>query len=509
MKRSFLPVLVATLALITLPGIAMAQIDQLVQRVPSSANALVLINVDKIMSSPVAQAESWEADRSKRFNAGLTNIPPNADQLVLASQLNLSSMRPIWEAALVRADAAPPLQTLAKDLGGTIDEVAGFPAICLSDDSYVVKLSDNVMGAIAPANRQLAARWVRETGGNLSPYLQKALSYVEGSAGVVMALDLTDALTVSDVESRIQNSASDILKNASIDKTELANILASINGVVLGVTFTDQVSGKILVDFGRDATLLTPIAKPMLLHILGERGAMIDEFANWDVSVTGTRITLEGKLTDSGLTRLSSMVELPTQTLTQEKKPQTTAQASPGDSSSAALDAAQATQQYFKSVNHLLSDLKVQKKEARTMGQIGQWYDNYAHKIDQLPLLHVDDDMLKYGDFVASQLRDASMAIKGVGIRTRVGEVNAVASGVTNSYYGGGGFGNYGYAGYGYFGGSWTRGMTRNEQASARTQVRANETATGAASVQQILEQIEDASAKIRKAMTQKYQVEF
>jgi hypothetical protein len=503
-----MPALVATMALATIPSVAMAQIDQLVQRVPSSANALVLINVDKIMESPVAQAESWKADRSKRFNAGLTNIPPNADQLVLASQLNLSSMRPIWEAALVQADAAPPLQTLAKDLGGTIDEVAGFPAICLSDDSYVVKLSDNVMGAIAPANRQLAARWVRETGGNLSPYLQKALTYVEGSAGVIMALDLTDALTVSDVESRIQTSTSDILKNASIDKTELAKILASINGVVLGVTFTDQISGKILVDFSRDATILTPIAKQMLLYILGERGAMIDEFANWDVSVTGTRITLEGKLSDSGLTRLSSMVELPTQTLTQEKKPQT-AEASSGDSSSAALDATQATQQYFKSVSHLLSDLKVQKKEAKTMGQIGQWYDNYAHKIDQLPLLHVDDEMLKYGDFVASQLRDASMAIKGVGIRTRVGEVNAVASGVTNNFYGGGGFGNYGYAGYGYYGGSWTRGMTRNEQASARTQVRANETATGAASVQQILQQIEDASAKIRKAMTQKYQVEF
>lgn len=510
MKRFPLSVLVAALVSIAIPGIATAQIEQLAQRVPSSANALVLINVDKIMSSPIAQAGNWKADRAKRFEAGLTNIPPNADQLVLAAQLNLSMMRPIWEAALIQANAAQPLELMAKDLGGNIDEVAGLPAICLSDDSYVVKLSDTVVGAIAPANRQLVARWVREPGGNLSPYLQKALTYVEGSAGVIMALDLTDALTVADIDQKIQAAKVGLLKDAAIDKGELAKLLASINGVVLGITFTEQATGKILVDFGRDATVLTPIAKPLILYVLGERGVMIDEFANWDVSVSGTRINLEGNLTKSGLTRLSSMIELPTQTLTQEKKPQAAAQSSPGDAPAKAADMAQSTQQYFKSVNHLLSDLKTQKREAKSMGQIGQWYDNYAHKIEQLPLLHVDEEMLKYGDFVSSQLRDASMAIKGVGIRTRAEEVNAVAAGVTNNYYyGGGGVGNYGYAGYGYGGGSYTRGMDRYEQASARTQVRANEQATGATSVQQILQQIEDASAKVRRAMTEKYQVEF
>jgi 16S rRNA C1402 (ribose-2'-O) methylase RsmI len=84
--------------------------------------------------------------------------------------------------------------------------------------------------------------------------------------------------------------------------------------------------------------------------------------------------------------------------------------------------------------------------------------------------------------------------------------VNAVSSGVTNS---GGAVGSFRYGGYGAYGYDYTRGMTRREQQSARTQVRANEKSTGAASVQQIRQQMQEASAQIRREMTKKYQIEF
>jgi hypothetical protein len=47
------------------------------------------------------------------------------------------------------------------------------------------------------------------------------------------------------------------------------------------------------------------------------------------------------------------------------------------------------------------------------------------------------------------------------------------------------------------------------EQQSARTRVRAAERATGAASVHQIMLQVDAASAQIRRELSQKYQVEF
>lgn len=65
------------------------------------------------------------------------------------------------------------------------------------------------------------------------------------------------------------------------------------------------------------------------------------------------------------------------------------------------------------------------KGEARTIGQIGQWCGNYAKRIDHLPILNVDPQMRQYGQYVAQQLRNASMAIKSYGINQRVAEVHA------------------------------------------------------------------------------------
>jgi hypothetical protein len=504
---SFLGILVMSSLACSTPPVQ-AQFQELVRRVPSSANALVLINADKIFSSQIAKGEKWEADRAKRFTSGMTSLPSSAKLMVLASQFDLEFMQPIWEAAVIQMEAVPSLDTAAKRLGGTVDEVAKFPAIRLSDDSYVMKLSETVVGALTPANRQLAARWVREPAGTLSPYLQKAASFSDGSAGVIMALDLTDALTLADVQARIQSSESELLKGDTVDKAALARILASTQGVILGITYGENVTGKIIVDFGIDATPIATAARPLMLEILGNRGVMIDEFASWTASVQGTRLSFAGDLTASGLTRLSSLIELPTQAVFEGQKADAAA-AKPAQESTPAKpqDMAQATQQYFKSIEHLAADLRGQKGEAKTIGQIGQWFDNYARKVDKLPLLNVDERMLEYGAYVASQLRNASMAIKGVGIRTRVGEVNAVSSGVTNS--GGGTVGSFRYGGYGTYGYDYTRGMTRREQQSARTQVRANEKSTGAASVQQIRQQMQEASAQIRREMTQKYQIEF
>ena len=95
---------------------------------------------------------------------------------------------------------------------------------------------------------------------------------------------------------------------------------------------------------------------------------------------------------------------------------------SPSDPEQVVLET---TQQYYKSVDHLLADLKSRKGEERTIGQIGVWFQSYANRVDRLPILNVDEEMLQYGQYVAQQLRNASMAIKGFGINKRVAEVNA------------------------------------------------------------------------------------
>ncbi len=68
------------------------------------------------------------------------------------------------------------------------------------------------------------------------------------------------------------------------------------------------------------------------------------------------------------------------------------------------------------------------------------WIDRWARKIERLPMLDVDKDMLDYGGYVAAALRGSSDAIKGIGINTGAR---------TAQIYGGGYAGRIGpYGGY-------------------------------------------------------------
>ena len=104
--------------------------------------------------------------------------------------------------------------------------------------------------------------------------------------------------------------------------------------------------------------------------------------------------------------------------------------------------AAVASEKYFSSVNQYFEDLR--DKEPQRIAQYGVWFDKYARKIDQLPMVNVDSEMLTYGAYVAQQLRNAATAIQGIGIRSRVRQVDAAdAGGVTPGYYGGNYNGGY------------------------------------------------------------------
>lgn len=564
------------------------QFAQLARHVPDSANAIVLVNVQKLFATPVAQKERWREDAEKRIADGMTSIPVDADQLLLGAQLDLRSMQPVWQVALVRMDSAPALETLARQHGGVTDTVANMPGLRLPDDSYVVQFSAQTLGAYAPGDRQAVSRWTRGSSVPLSAPLQEAVGYADAGAEIIMALDLSDVAAVEDVHHGIQDLDEPQLKDSDLDIDELAQVFGHVKSLTLGMTFDQRPFGKIKLEFDRDVSVPSKMIKPLLLAILASRGLMIDEFEDWKVEVQGRRIMVGGYLTSSGLTRLSSLIDLPTgafHSLRQVEHPAKT-----GASASAAVQASvpgkqppsaepplaqsplsqdgsqaqaalnkgssqaqgppkqetkqppvsprpeisppqglpnlaanpahtppsppvgpaqmpqaaamsmnyvlanpQATRQYFHSTRQLLLDLRGRKREARSIPQIGGWYEMYARRVDRLPLLDVDDQMLAYGGYVANQLRGASVAIKSARIRNRVGEVTAANQGVSFTYRGT----------------TITRGFTPREHAAVNSLVRAETTAEAATAVQQIEAQLDAATSEIRLVMTKKYQTEF
>jgi hypothetical protein len=371
-----------------------------------------------------------------------------------------------------------------------------------------------------------------------------------------MALDLSDVAALEDIQEGIEAFDAPLLKDNNLDLKELAQLLVSVKSLMLGMTFDQRAFGKIKLDFGRDVSVPPQAVKPLLLAILASRGLMIDEFENWKAEVDGRRIVFGGYLTSSGLTRLSSLVDLPTgafhnlreiprlaqtgigalpgtQAAPPSKEPPSkevspapsppskesapakappTSPVSPGPvpyvpeaSPSNSQPIVKATRQYFVSTRQMLTDLRGRKSEAKTITQIGGWYEMYARRIDRFPILNVDDQMLGYGGYVGNQLRGASLALKGSGIRTHVGQVAAVNQGVRETYQGTAVTPRYIIRGQTTI----TRGLTPQERAAVSRQVRAQETGAAVTSVHQIEAELDAATSEIRAAMTKKYQAEF
>lgn len=513
MRRAVLfPALLAFASIVFSVSTAYSQFKDLARRIPSSANAVVFVNVDKLMSSPVAIRDKWSERRDTAFASGVSFLPPDTKHAVLAMQVDLQMWLPLWEAAIMELDHEPSIEKIVEMTGGTSDLVGGRQAVGLPEDAYVVKFDKATTAFMAPANRQTVSRWMREIDThkdiNVSPYLAEAYSFAnDHGTPVIMALDLEDAVPIEAIRERLENSK-ELLDKLKLDINEMAKMLSSIRGLTLGMTFADKPFGKIKVDFKDDVTLSPEAAKITLIRALSNHGAMIDEFEDWKPAVNGKQVTLEGFLTASGMQRISSLFNRPP-SLKERKS------AKPAVEQTKEQQTVQASQAYFKRITDLLGDLKQEQKgnPNYTMGQIGVWMDKYATKIDKLSVLNVDPELVEYGAGVSESLRAAYNAIRGGAAKARVRVVNTQMQYNYYSYgetYGYTYRNNYFGAGYVPYGNYGTIAVPDQQAYNhERTRARTEERVASGNSARDIVENIKASTGEIRRKMTQKYQADF
>lgn len=509
--RSYLP-LATIVGLASLVHSAPAQFEELAKQVPSSTNAIAFVNVDKLLASPIAKRENWSAKRDHAFSSGISFVPPDTKVALLPMQLDFQIWQPVWEAALMELDHEPDQAKAVAMTGGTADTVIGREAVALPRDAYLIKLAAKTAAFMAPANRQAVARWMRDIDArksmSLSPYLTEAYHYANDvGTPIILALDLEDAVTPESLTASLESSKEFIAEH-KLEVSELAPLLFSIRGITLGVTFDDKPFGKVRVDFASDIKLEPETAKRILLHVLAKRGAMIDEFLDWKPSVKGKTFMLEGNLGQSGMLRISTLFSRPPSLkmpdIAPEQKAKTKEQLT-----------LEASQNYFKQINKLYSDLRSQKagNSSYTMPQLGVWMNKYAAKIDQLSVLNVDPELIDYGANAADLLRGGYDAIRTSAAENRVRQVNtpmqynyysyANTYGYTyrNGYFGGGVMpvGNYG---------TYAVADTAAYR-QARTAIHAEERVKGGTQARNSIQELERATADIKKKMTIKYQADF
>jgi hypothetical protein len=489
---------------------ALAQFREMVNRLPKSANAVVLLNMEKAKQSPMGVREGWTKKVEKGFESGLIRVPPQAARFVLASQIDLEFMEPVWSAAVVDLSGELSLEQFAKRRGGTLDTLDKAPAVALPNDTYVVQFGPQVLGAMGPGNRQSVLRWIREAQGGgkteLSPYLQKAAGYSDkAQTEIIMAIDLDGALSWERI-GKYLDSKKELLKLAAPDLKKATDVLSGIQGLRLGIRLGDRPYGMLTVDFREDTSPVGAIAKPLLLQVLADGGLQIDDLEEWKSEASGTTVSLSGYLTTSGLRRVLAIVESPTSSESVAKESKTPP--SPGE-----LEAnrAKASLDHFHAVTGMFDDLKKDMRSSKNLASTAMWFDKYAKRIEKLPILNVDEDLLKYSGFVASTMRQAAGSGRTMGIQSGVRQSQIISSSAGHGYAG------YSYGRYGWHGGYGASGVVPIYDPVAeakgvyaeRRVVRAEEKAKAATDIHGLRDQVVAATADIRRAMTQRYQTEF
>ncbi|HEX4071336.1 MAG TPA: hypothetical protein VHX68_09205 [Planctomycetaceae bacterium] len=458
---------------------AYGQFSDLLARVPPNANSLVLIDVDAFYRSPMAVRKHWKDNFATRSSEQPIILPPEARRFVLASHLDpLNNLRSDWEAAVIDLGEPLSLSLLARAEGGYIDSLGGTPVVWTPSRSYLIQLDKQLMGMVYPDDRQAAARWIdRMKTGRLTPlssYLQEASQRLRAEGQIVLALDLTNVMQPHRVDKALKETK--ILEGRKVNRRAVAEAISSLRGLTVSIRFQSEARATMRVDFAENIRIVEPFAKELVLAAMDRVGATVHDPSKWSTTVEENAIIFQGMLSEAGLTRLSGLLELPTSKFsTLAHVPQEQA-----DAGKAKLEA---TKRYFNSLVKLIDSLR---QESRTSNL---WYEKTARKIDGMPILNVDEELLAWGSTLSKGLRQMAEGLRGVGRQLGVAQVSSYGN-----YYDVGAYGGNGYYRSGIAQESQNREVAGAQVGTVRT--------TG-------MQQIENGMADMRRKMTDKYHVEF
>ncbi|MFN0198947.1 MAG: hypothetical protein ACKVT0_19535 [Planctomycetaceae bacterium] len=489
-KLSSIAILICTSASIA----AATEFKDLIDKVPRNANAVLVIDVDRILVSKYAIDNNWKSRFDKSFADRPIYLPQESDKVVVAAQVDpIRGFAKAWEAALIGMKEPISMHLIARAEGGYTDEINGVNTAWIPSDAYFIEIDKHLLGMMAPANRQAISNWAKRnkkgSERELTEYLEAATKMDPKGPQIIMALDVVDAIQSHRVHDRLQSS--EIVKKNGLDIDALAGFFSSMRGVVLEVSIRDTIKAKGRVEFDQTVPFKADVAQAFVLSVLDENEMELPGIEEWKFAVDGDTITFSGDLSNNNLRRVLSLLDIPS-TKFSSLKDQDVEQPAEGD-------AAKNSQAYFNSIEGLLKDLRPKQQKANASD--ARWMEQYAAKIDKLPILHVDKDLLDYGENLSETLRIMA------GTRRKTGMQGAVNSrhvndnnGYDNGYNNGYGYGNRAYR--------YTRAgvnETINEQNTAKADARAAGTATKIEG----WALIDNATVDIRRAMTERYNVEF
>jgi hypothetical protein len=483
-ERPSLTIAVAIVAYSFLQHAVAETFESLAARLPRETNALVLIDVEQTLQAPLAREQGWARKLEAAYASRPVYLPPEAKKLALGAALRPSDdFLPAWELAVMELAEPVGIRAIARAESGYVDELNGVQAAMAPDDVAFISLSDAVLAAARPADRQFLSRWVLYARDNTQPqlsnYLQSALSLVNERVQVLLAIDLTDVLGRRQIEAKLAESPA--LKGKQADAAAIADVIAKLQGAALRLAVGNECRAQLQIDFGADVAPLKNVAKPLVFEALGSLGFQTKPLEGWSLTLGPRSIRMQGELSADAQRRVFSVIELPSAQLSHANGP---TEASPaGAAAPDESEMRESSLAYFKSTQTLVDDLRKGLKDAKATSA---WMERYARRIDELPVLNVDELLLDYGDKLAETLRIMALSKRQAGIQYGVRATE------------GAGY----YSGYSY-------GEDAYSSAAARSQARKEEMAVASSARVEGWRLIDDATADIRRTLTKKYATEF
>ena len=434
MKRAnrILSIAASITAILASSAVAADGLEKLASRLPERANAIIAADVGFLLEGPEAGQIRWVVRGADVGAPPLLPSVPGIKHACLGASLDFQSMQPRWELALLDVGALPPLEQMAQSIGGYTDAIEGDQAAWSPAGACYIGLDPQTLATAQPGNRQWISAWLEDmrspAGDRSSAYLRNAAAAVNNQTPIVLAIDLHNALAMPAVMRWLRIDSNDAVATAMTDRIATAKALTAIHGLTIKVAVGGATTAVATFDFDTETAALAPVAKPLLLELLSDHGLALQDINQWTFTASGRTVRAQGPLSDQGLRALLSLLQAPSP----QAAPESTAPQLAAAGSSQSMAAA--SKRYFGQVGGILEGINLGGSIIDQSGWL--WRD--ARRIDQLPAMNVDPELLRWGASVSANLRQAS-AILDAGQQRVIASAHAAQAPVASYSYDGGG----------------------------------------------------------------------
>ncbi len=302
--------LTVTLLAIVVTRAAVAQeLGPLRRWIPEDINAVAIVRSADLLKSARAVSEGWGHSGSESFLGGAFTLPPNCELYLRATRFRPGGGS--WSAALLEFTRPVDIRRVAEQEQSVIQTILSHEAVLSRRNCYFAVLTPELLGVVSPAHRQDVARWIergeRKTDAVLNQYLDEVL--LGQSAGVTMAIDLTEMFEPERLSARLVSMGAMIGKQGDVQR--ITARVMEVRGLRLDVFVTDQTRGVLTLDFSTPIGSDGPLMQKIVMEAMGDLGVSLDSFARAEGQVEGKTLRMAAPFSDEDLRRVMTLILSP------------------------------------------------------------------------------------------------------------------------------------------------------------------------------------------------------